>query len=306
MITADDIGWFNVSLYNLGIMGYRTPNIDRLGKEGAMFTDWYGEQSCTAGRAAFITGQSPICTGLTKVGLPGATIGLPAEDMSVAEALKPLGYATGQFGKNHLGDRNEYLPRREGDQPGGRLSRADGDALARHDPARHRLQRDVLALRSNPDLRRRRGRSRHRGQMPEGLADWRQDLQGPPRRFQSHGLFSRSEGLGSATCLNTRGLQRCMMRLMTPPLPAVARPSKTITRAPSATVPSLQPGELDLKLCELFLKLLTRHLPWAGSAICRYRRVRALLLAFGQPFHSGCRCTAAGGSLYSAVGAIDP
>ena len=110
MIMADDIGWFNVSIYNHGIMGYRTPNIDRIGKEGAMFTDWYGEQSCTAGRAAFITGQSPIRTGLTKVGLPGANVGLHAEDMSVAEALKPLGYATGQFGKNHLGDRNEYLP----------------------------------------------------------------------------------------------------------------------------------------------------------------------------------------------------
>src|SRR5262245_45536813 len=110
MIMADDIGWFNVSLYNLGMMGYRTPNIDRIGKEGAMFTDWYGEQSCTAGRAAFITGQSPIRTGLTKVGLPGAEVGLHAQDISVAEALKPLGYATGQFGKNHLGDRNEYLP----------------------------------------------------------------------------------------------------------------------------------------------------------------------------------------------------
>lgn len=114
MIMADDIGWFNVSLYNHGLMGYRTPNIDRIGKEGAMFTDWYGEQSCTAGRAAFITGQSPIRTGLTKVGLPGADIGLLAQDMSVAEALKPLGYATGQFGKNHLGDRNEFLPTAHG------------------------------------------------------------------------------------------------------------------------------------------------------------------------------------------------
>jgi arylsulfatase len=114
MIMADDIGWFNVSLYNHGIMGYRTPNIDRIGKEGAMFTDWYGEQSCTAGRAAFITGQSPIRTGLTKVGMPGAEVGLHAQDISVAEVLKPLGYATGQFGKNHLGDRNEYLPTAHG------------------------------------------------------------------------------------------------------------------------------------------------------------------------------------------------
>ena len=110
IIMGDDIGWFNISAYNLGIMGYRTPNIDRIGKEGAIFTDWYAQQSCTAGRAAFITGQSPIRTGLTKVGLPGADVGLHAEDMTVAEALKPLGYATGQFGKNHLGDRNEFLP----------------------------------------------------------------------------------------------------------------------------------------------------------------------------------------------------
>ena len=110
MIMGDDIGWFNVSAYNMGMMQYRTPNIDRIAKEGAMFTDWYSEQSCTAGRSAFITGQSPIRTGLTKVGLPAAPVGLQAEDMTVAEALKPLGYATGQFGKNHLGDRNEFLP----------------------------------------------------------------------------------------------------------------------------------------------------------------------------------------------------
>ena len=109
-IMADDIGWFNVSCYNHGIMGYRTPNIDRIAKEGAMFTDFYGQQSCTAGRAAFITGQSPIRTGLTKVGMPGATLGLSAEDPSVGQFMKNFGYATGQFGKNHLGDRNEHLP----------------------------------------------------------------------------------------------------------------------------------------------------------------------------------------------------
>jgi len=109
-IMADDIGWFNVSACNLGIMGYRTPNIDRIAKEGALFTDCYGQQSCTAGRAAFITGQSPIRTGLTKVGMPGATLGLKAEDPSIGEFMKNFGYATGQFGKNHLGDRNEHLP----------------------------------------------------------------------------------------------------------------------------------------------------------------------------------------------------
>jgi arylsulfatase A-like enzyme len=110
ILWGDDIGMWNVSKYSQGMMGYRTPNIDRIGAEGATFTDWYGQQSCTAGRASFITGQNPIRTGLTKVGMPGATVGLSAEDPTIAELLKPLGYATGQFGKNHLGDRNEFLP----------------------------------------------------------------------------------------------------------------------------------------------------------------------------------------------------
>ncbi len=110
MIFGDDIGWWNVSAYNHGSMGYRTPNIDRIGREGAMFTDWYGQQSCTAGRAAFITGQSPIRTGLTKVGLPGAKEGLSGLDPTIADLLKPQGYVCGQFGKNHVGDRNEHLP----------------------------------------------------------------------------------------------------------------------------------------------------------------------------------------------------
>jgi arylsulfatase len=114
IIWGDDIGWFNVSAYNHGIMGYRTPNIDRIAQEGGLFTDWYGQQSCTAGRAAFITGQNPIRTGLTKVGLPGATLGLQPEDPTIAELLKPFGYAAGQFGKNHLGDRDEFLPTAHG------------------------------------------------------------------------------------------------------------------------------------------------------------------------------------------------
>jgi arylsulfatase len=110
VIWGDDIGWYNISAYNLGLMGYKTPNIDRIAKEGALFTDWYGQQSCTAGRAAFITGQSPIRTGLTKVGLPGAPEGLTAADPTIADLLKGQGYTTGQFGKNHLGDRNEHVP----------------------------------------------------------------------------------------------------------------------------------------------------------------------------------------------------
>jgi len=114
VIMADDIGWFNLSCYNMGVMGYRTPNIDKIAKDGALFTDWYGQQSCTAGRAALITGQSPIRTGLTKVGLPGADIGLGPLDPSIADVMKSYGYATGQFGKNHLGDKDEFLPTMHG------------------------------------------------------------------------------------------------------------------------------------------------------------------------------------------------
>ncbi|MEK6335734.1 MAG: arylsulfatase [Acidobacteriota bacterium] len=110
IIWGDDIGQSNVSAYSRGVMGYQTPNIDRVAKEGMMFTDYYAEQSCTAGRASFITGQSGLRTGMTKVGLPAATLGLQKADPTIAELLKPLGYATGQFGKNHLGDRNEFLP----------------------------------------------------------------------------------------------------------------------------------------------------------------------------------------------------
>jgi arylsulfatase A-like enzyme len=107
VIWGDDIGITNLSAYSDGLMGYRTPNIDRIAEEGMRFTDCYGEQSCTAGRAAFITGQSVFRTGLSKVGLPGADLGLRDEDPTIAELLKPLGYATGQFGKNHLGDKDE-------------------------------------------------------------------------------------------------------------------------------------------------------------------------------------------------------
>lgn len=114
VIMADDIGWFNTSAYNDGMMGYRTPNIDRVANEGMRFTDAYGQQSCTAGRAAFITGQSPKRTGLLKIGMPGDPVGLQKEDPTIAELLKPLGYATGQFGKNHLGDLDEFLPTNHG------------------------------------------------------------------------------------------------------------------------------------------------------------------------------------------------
>jgi arylsulfatase A-like enzyme len=114
VIWGDDIGISNLSCYSSGLMGYSTPNIDRIANEGMRFTDAYGEQSCTAGRSSFITGQSVYRTGLSKVGIPGSPIGLQAEDPTIAELLKPLGYATGQFGKNHLGDLNKFLPTAHG------------------------------------------------------------------------------------------------------------------------------------------------------------------------------------------------
>uniref|UniRef100_UPI0015C58E80 sulfatase-like hydrolase/transferase n=1 Tax=Rhizobium sullae TaxID=50338 RepID=UPI0015C58E80 len=114
VIFGDDVGQTNISAYSMGVVGYKTPNIDSIAKAGMMFTDYYAENSCTAGRSTFITGQSCLRTGLCKVGAPGAPVGLQAGDITIAQALKPLGYATGQFGKNHLGDRDEYLPTKHG------------------------------------------------------------------------------------------------------------------------------------------------------------------------------------------------
>src|SRR5262249_40345410 len=114
VIMGDDIGQTNISAYSRGLMGFTTPNIDRIANEGGVFVNYYGQQSCTAGRAAFILGQSPFRTGLTKVGMPGAPVGIQKEDPRIAEFLKPLGYMTGQFGKNHLGDKDEFLPTNHG------------------------------------------------------------------------------------------------------------------------------------------------------------------------------------------------
>src|SRR5689334_5155162 len=114
VIFGDDVGQSNLSAYTRGVVGYKTPNIDRIANEGMIFTDYYAENSCTAGRSTFITGQACLRTGLCKVGIPGAPVGLQKGDITIAQALKPLGYATGQFGKNHLGDRDEYLPTKHG------------------------------------------------------------------------------------------------------------------------------------------------------------------------------------------------
>jgi arylsulfatase len=133
VLWGDDIGWYNISHNNRGAMGYRTPNIDRIAREGIEFTDFYAQQSCTAGRAAFLTGQNPVRTGLTKVGIPGSSVGLSGEDPTIAELLKPLGYTTGQFGKNHLGDRDEHLPTNHGfDEFYGNLYHLDAEDEPEH------------------------------------------------------------------------------------------------------------------------------------------------------------------------------
>jgi len=159
IIWGDDIGLWNVSAYNQGMMGYKTPNIDRIAKEGALFTDWYGQQSCTAGRASFITGQVGYRTGMLKVGLPGAKEGLQAEDVTIAELLKAQGYMTGQFGKNHLGDRDEHLPTAHGfDEFFGSLYHLNAEDEPEHpdyfkDPAMRKKYgtRGVIRAWANPD-----------------------------------------------------------------------------------------------------------------------------------------------------------
>src|SRR5450755_1685932 len=159
ILWGDDIGYWNVSMNNQGMMGYKTPNIDRIAKEGAMFTDWYGQQSCTAGRSCFITGQSGFRTGLLKVGLPGAKEGLQARDVTIAELLKAQGYMTGQFGKNHLGDLDEHLPTMHGfDEFLGSLYHLNAEDEPEHedyfkDPAMRKKYgtRGVIHTWANPD-----------------------------------------------------------------------------------------------------------------------------------------------------------
>ena len=155
ILWGDDIGYWNVSAYNQGMMGYKTPNIDRIAKEGALFTDWYGEQSCTAGRSAFITGQSGFRTGNLKVGLPGAKEGLQARDVTLAQLLKAQGYMTAQFGKNHLGDSDETLPTAHGfDEFMGSLYHLNAEQEPENpdyfkDPA---LQQEIRHARRDPHL----------------------------------------------------------------------------------------------------------------------------------------------------------
>ena len=145
VIMGDDIGMWNIGAYHRGMMAGRTPNLDQIAAEGMIFTDYYAEASCTAGRANFITGELPIRTGMTTVGQAGAAIGIPAQAVTIATALKGLGYATGQFGKNHLGDKNEFLPTVHGfDEFFGYLYHFD----AMEDPAHPTIRRTVECRRS--------------------------------------------------------------------------------------------------------------------------------------------------------------
>ena len=190
VLWGDDIGWWNISYNSRGQMGYRTPNIDRIANEGVAFTDYYGQQSCTAGRAAFITGQNPIRTGLTKVGMPGADLGLQAEDPTIAELLKPHGYATGQFGKNHLGDRDEFLPTNHGfDEFFGNLYHLNAEEEPEDPdyPQGSGVQEALWPARRDPQLR---GRS-HRG---HGAAH--EEAHGDDRR-RGHRTGSALHGRGA-------------------------------------------------------------------------------------------------------------
>ena len=144
VIMGDDVGWFNIGAYHRGMMSGKTPNLDKLAKDGMMFTDYYAEASCTAGRANFITGELPIRTGLTTVGQAGADVGMPAQAVTVATVLKSQGYATAQFGKNHLGDLNQFLPTMHGfDEFFGYLYHAVSPGQRLQDLHRHRRRPGV-------------------------------------------------------------------------------------------------------------------------------------------------------------------
>ena len=192
VIWGDDIGGFNISAYNHGMMGYKTPNIDSIAREGAMFTDWYGQQSCTAGRAAFITGQSPIRTGLTKVGLPGAPEGMKDGDPTIATLLRAQGYVTGQFGKNHLGDRDEMLPTAHGfDEFFGNLYHLNAEEEPENPDYSEEpgVQEEVRPARRDPQLRR---RPHHRHRPADAGSAWRRSTTKSPSRRSTSWSAPRS------------------------------------------------------------------------------------------------------------------
>ena len=185
VIWGDDIGRDNISAYSQGIMGYQTPNIDRLAKEGALFTDSYAQQSCTAGRASFILGEHPFRTGLLTIGMPGSPQGIPDWAPTIADLLKAQGYATGQFGKNHLGDRDEHLPTVHGfDEFLGNLYHlnAEEEPETYYYPKDPAFRKEVRPARRPAQLRRRQGRAEDRGHRPADAAADDRRRPGDPRR----------------------------------------------------------------------------------------------------------------------------
>ena len=210
ILWGDDVGWWNISYNSRGQMGYRTPNIDRVANEGVAFTDYYAQQSCTAGRAAFITGQNPIRTGLTKVGMPGADVGMPAEDPTIAELLKPLGYATGQFGKNHLGDKDKFLPTMHGfDEFFGNLYHLNAeeepeDVDYPKDPA---FRKKLRPARRAPLLGRRQGRTEDRGHGSRSpRSAWRPSMKRRPSTRSSFIDKAHKEGKPFFVWYNTTAM----------------------------------------------------------------------------------------------------
>ena len=169
---GDDVGQSNLSIFTKGMMGYRTPNINSIGEQGMLFTDYYAEQSCTAGRASFITGQCGLRTGLTKVGMPNGSAGMQKEDPTIATVLKSLGYATGQFGKNHLGDRDEFLPTMHGfDEFFGNLYHLNAEEEPEdrdYPPAKDfpNFKKNIRSARRAGLQGRRQGRPDHQGHRP--------------------------------------------------------------------------------------------------------------------------------------------
>ena len=199
VIWGDDIGIHNISAYNLGMMGYQTPNIDRIAKEGALFTDAYAQQSCTAGRASFILGQHPFRTGLLTIGMPGSPQGIPDWAPTIADLLKAQGYATGQFGKNHLGDRDTHLPTVHGfDEFLGNLYHlnAEEEPETYYYPKDPGVQEEVRPARRAPHLGRRQGRAEDRGHR---AADPRAHGDGRPGDLRRRAEVHRRGGQGQAS-----------------------------------------------------------------------------------------------------------
>ena len=229
VIWGDDIGQSNISAYTMGVVGYRTPNIDRIADEGMIFTDYYGEQSCTAGRAAFIMGQSVFRTGLTKVGLPGADSACGPRTRPSPPCSKPQGYATGQFGKNHLGDRDEHLPTNHGfDEFFGNLYHLNAEEEPENEdyPEGPAVPRAVRPARRDPFLGQPRRHAADRGHRP---ADQEAHGDGRRRDLGSRGRLHQASRSGPTSRSSSGGTARGCTSARTSSPSCAASPGRTST-----------------------------------------------------------------------------